>query len=41
MMRLCDRLAVLHFGEQIALGPPAAVRRDPAVIQAYLGESER
>ena len=41
MMRLCDRVAVLHFGEQIALGPPAAVRRDPAVIQAYLGESER
>jgi len=37
MMRLCDRIAVLNFGERIAEGPPEAVRRDPAVIAAYLG----
>lgn len=37
--RLCDQLTVLDFGRQIALGPTAEVRRDPAVIAAYLGGS--
>jgi branched-chain amino acid transport system ATP-binding protein len=37
LMRLCDRLAVLDFGRRIALDTPELVRRDPRVIDAYLG----
>lgn len=37
IMSLCDRVSVLQFGRQIATGPPEDVRRDDAVIAAYLG----
>jgi branched-chain amino acid transport system ATP-binding protein len=39
VMDVCDRIAVLNFGELIALGAPAAVQAHPAVIEAYLGDS--
>ncbi len=37
VMGLCDRIAVLNFGQLIALDKPAVVRSNPAVIEAYLG----
>jgi branched-chain amino acid transport system ATP-binding protein len=37
VMGLCDRIAVLDFGQLIALGEPSVVRNDQAVIEAYLG----
>ena len=37
VMDISSHIAVLNFGEVIASGTPAAVRRHPQVIEAYLG----
>lgn len=40
MMKLCDRLVVVNFGEKLAEGTPQEIQGNKAVIEAYLGKDD-
>lgn len=40
MMQLAERITVLHQGSVLAEGTPAAISKNPEVIDAYLGEED-
>ena len=39
VMGVCDEVHVFDLGKVIAVGPPAEIRRDAAVLAAYLGDA--
>jgi branched-chain amino acid transport system ATP-binding protein len=39
VMGICERVVVLDHGVEIAAGTPEEIRRNPKVIEAYLGET--
>jgi ABC-type branched-subunit amino acid transport system ATPase component len=40
VMKICDKVTVMHQGCDLVTGTPGEVRSNPAVLDAYLGSSD-
>ncbi|UCF95644.1 MAG: hypothetical protein JSW39_14640, partial [Desulfobacterales bacterium] len=40
VMAICRRIQVIDRGRMLTMGAPEAIRNDPRVIEAYLGQSK-